>query len=632
MASRASSAVLERPPSEAGPRADSEGVPSPPPKRTTGHVFTIVLGVIGWFVVIGLPALHVVPHDVPSGPLSIGLFVAVILAARALAFRLVGASVLSLDSAYYVAAALCVGTIEAGTLVALALTIDASVRLATAVRRGRRDPDGWWAEVGYVLYFGGMSGGLLFASGWLFGADKLVGQHPTPLDAFVHVVAIASVLLVAHYAIQGVRHVLLGHSLRSYLRELALPGIGAEASLMPIGVVLVLLYDPNQPLGFVLLSITYLLINYVFARLSRTSQLLQERVHDLEILNATARRFSSSLQVEELVEAVARETSGAILESDAVSLVHRRAGKESELVIDSYDRQADKFFRHGMIAGAGAAGWVMQHGISRSIDDLTTADIASEGADHGIRSWLGVPLFMYGECEGVIAVQSTRAHAFGPESQRLLEALALQIASALQNAHLYELAMVDGLTGLYVRRYFDARIEEEVERSRRYKTTFSMIMMDVDDFKKLNDTYGHLVGDRVLKAISNVIKSQMRGVDTATRYGGEELAVILPRTEMVGAYNLAERIREGIAELRITTDDEPPRVLGVTASLGIAAFPESKAADGTDLVRRADRALYRAKKMGKNRVELFWSDESGPARLSTIDDEGGAPLEEPVSS
>jgi len=233
------------------------------------------------------------------------------------------------------------------------------------------------------------------------------------------------------------------------------------------------------------------------------------------------------------------------------------------------------------------------------------------------------PLFMYGETEGVIAVQSTDASAFGPEHQRLLEGLALQIAAALQNAHLYELAMVDGLTGLYVRRYFDARIEEEVERSKRYGSAFSVVMMDVDDFKVLNDTYGHLVGDRVLRAISNVVKAQMRGVDTAARYGGEEITVILPRTEMVGAYSLAERIREAIAELRLTTDDEPPKVLTVTASLGIAAYPESKAVDGTDLVRRADRALYRAKKTGKNRVELFWSDESGPARLATLDEATG---------
>jgi len=609
-------------------RAGSEVPALQAPRRTLGHVFTIAVGLLGWFVVLGVPALHLVPHDVPSGSLSIGLFVTVILAARALAFRL-EESVLSLDSAYYVAAALCVGTIEAGTLVALALTVDASVRLALALRKTRDPDDGWLAAVGYVLYFGGMSGALLVISGLAFGADKLVGLHPAPGDAAIHVVLIAGLLLISHYTIQGIRHALLGHSVRDYLKELAIPGILAESSLMPIGVVLVLLYDPEQPLGFVLLSATYILINYVFARLSRTSQLLEERVHDLEILNATARRFSSSLQVEELVESVARETSNAIPESDAVALIHRRAGRDSELVIDSYDRQADKFFRLGMTPGAGAAGWVMQHGASRSIDDLTVADIATDGAEHGIRSWLGVPLFMYGECEGVIAVQSTRAGAFGPESQRLLEALALQIASALQNAHLYELAMVDGLTGLYVRRYFDARIEEEVERAKRYKNAFSVIMMDIDDFKKLNDTYGHLVGDRVLRAISNVVKAQMRGVDTATRFGGEELAVILPRTEMVGAYNLAERIREGIAELRLTTDDEPPKVLNVTASLGIAAYPESKAQDGTDLVRRADRALYRAKKMGKNRVELFWSDESGPARLPSIAEDVETP-EEPV--
>jgi diguanylate cyclase (GGDEF)-like protein len=176
--------------------------------------------------------------------------------------------------------------------------------------------------------------------------------------------------------------------------------------------------------------------------------------------------------------------------------------------------------------------------------------------------------------------------------------------------------MVDGLTGLFVRRYFDARIEEEIERSKRYGSAFSVVMVDVDDFKRLNDTHGHLIGDRVLRGIANVVKSQMRGVDTAARYGGEELALILPRTEMVGAYNVGERIRAAIAEMRITTDVDASQALRVTASFGIASYPESKARDGEDLVRRADRALYRAKKTGKNRVELYWSDDSGPARPS----------------
>jgi len=390
------------------------------------------------------------------------------------------------------------------------------------------------------------------------------------------------------------------------------PGILAEASLLPIAIVLVLLYDPAHRLAFVLLSLTYLLIDLVFSRLSRTRKQLEARLHELEILNATARRLSASLELEELVEAVARETCKAIPEAEAVALVHRRPG-ELGFVLDGYDHTADRFFRQAMIEGEGATGWVMSRGLPRRIDDLAHADVAV-ASTQGIRSWLGVPLFIHGGCEGVIAVQSTRRAAFRADHQRLLESLALQIAAALQNARLYELAMVDGLTGLFVRRYFDARIEEEIERSRRYGTPFSVVMIDVDDFKNLNDEHGHLIGDRVLRTIASTIKSQMRGVDTAARYGGEEIALILPRTEMVAAYNVGERIRTAVAEQRVTTDSDPPKVLGVTASFGIASYPESGAESGEDLVRRADRALYRAKRTGKNRVELFWSDEAVPLR------------------
>lgn len=588
--------------------------------RNAGHLFTIVLGVLGWGVVLALPAVGILPQPPHTDPLWIALFVVVILAARALAFRLVEGSVLSLDSAYYVAAALCVGSVGAGRLVAIALTLDASARLYYARKREQEDAKGWWTELGYVLYFGGMSGALVTLCGWALGADSVMARRPDAVEVALRVVSIATLVLVTHYALQGVRLRLLGRSWRAYLHDLALPGIIAETSLMPIGVVLVLLYDPDQPLGFLLLSLTYLLINLVFSRLSRTQHQLEERVHDLEILTATARKLSASLQLEELVDAVARETCNAIPEAEAVALVHRRSGGESGLVIDGYDRSSERFFRQSMTEGEGAAGWVMQRQTPRRIDDFATDDVAI-GADgaQGIRSWLGVPLMMYGGCEGVIAVQSTRPAAFRDDHQRLLESLGLQIAAALQNAHLYELAMVDGLTGLFMRRYFDARIEEEIERSKRYQTPFSVLMMDVDDFKKLNDEHGHLIGDRVLRAIANTVKAQLRGVDTAARYGGEEIAVILPRSDMVAAYNVGERIRAAIAELRVTTDSEPPKALACTASFGVAAYPESKAADGEDLIRRADRALYRAKKTGKNRVELFWSDESGPVKMVHIE-------------
>jgi diguanylate cyclase (GGDEF)-like protein len=586
--------------------------------RSGGHLFTIALGLAGWVVVLGLPPLVQLPRPTATPILWIALFIVVILAARALAFRLMEGSVLSLDSAYYVAATLCVGSFGAGRIVAAALTLDAAARLYYARRRSGSEVAVSWTELGYVLYFGGMSGGLVALSGWIWHADALVGRHAETVAVALRVVAIDALLLAGHYALQGVRLRLFGRPWRGYLDDLALPGIVAEASLMPIGVVLVLLYDPDQPLGFVLLSLTYLLINLVFSRLSRTRRQLEERVSDLEILNATARRFAASLQLEELVEAVARETCKAIPEAEAVALVHRRAGDRAGLVIDGFDRLTDRFFRRPMQEGEGAAGWVMTRGTTRRIGDLSAEpDIASRGAAHGIRSWLGVPLFMYGGCEGVIAVQSSHPRAFRADHQQLLESLALQIAAALQNAHLYELAMVDGLTGLFMRRYFDARIEEEIERSKRYGSSFSVVMVDVDDFKHLNDTHGHLIGDRVLRSIANVVKSQMRGVDTAARYGGEELALILPRTEMVNAYNVGERIRGAIAEMRVTTDGDPSRTLRVTASFGIASYPESKARDGEDLVRKADRALYRAKKTGKNRVELYWSDDSGPGRPPT---------------
>jgi diguanylate cyclase (GGDEF)-like protein len=586
--------------------------------RPAGHLFTIGIGLAGWAVVLGLPAVGILPQRAPTTALWITLFIVVILAARALAFRPVEGSVLSLDSAFYVAATLCLGSVAAGQIVAAALTVDAAARLYYTHKRGRADPAGWRAELGYVLYFGGMSGGLVALCGWVWRADALVGRHADAVEVALRVIAIDTLALVGHYALQGVRLRLLGRGWRAYFGEHALPGIAAEASLMPIGVVLVLLYDPDQPLGFLLLSLTYLLINLVFSRLSRTRKQLEERVHDLEILTATARRLAASLLLEELVEAVARETCKAIAEAEAVSLVHQRPGDRAGLVIDGFDRLSDKFFRRTMEEGEGAAGWVMTHGTARRIDDLSVdADVPSRGSAHGMRSWLGVPLFMYGGCEGVIAVQSAHAGAFRADHQRLLESLALQIAGALQNAHLYELAMVDGLTGLFVRRYFDARIEEEIERSKRYGTAFSVVMMDVDDFKMLNDTHGHLIGDRVLRGIAHVVKSQMRGVDTAARYGGEEIAVILPRTELVNAYNVGERLRAAIAELRITTDAEPSEVLRVTASFGIAAYPESTASDGEDLVRRADSALYRAKRTGKNRVELFWSDQAAPVRRSS---------------
>jgi diguanylate cyclase (GGDEF)-like protein len=583
--------------------------------------FLILLGLGGWAVLLAatyVPDFGPPPVPHPSGMPALALFVLIIVAARSLAFRLGPGTLVSLDSAFYVAAAVCLGSVTSGRLVALALTLDALLRLF-GPERGRRSSDSGSSvgeSLAYVLYFGGMTGALIMACGWLFGVDRLaLTGGAAQLTVLGVVVGVGLTLLCAHYAIQGARLWLRGERMGRYLRRMALPGVLAEATLLPLAVVVVLIYHPDRPLGFALLGATYLLINFGFNRLSRASAQLRRRVGELEILNATARQLAASLQLSELVEAIARGTIEAVPEAEILTLTHRASGRAAdELVVDCYDREADTFERLRAEVGEGLAGRVMTEQQSLRIDDLRQSELGTgAAADSGMRAWLGVPIVLYGGVEGALAVQSRTPGAFGEEQQRLLESIAAQVAIALQNAHLYELAMVDGLTGLFVRRYFDARLDEEIERARRYGTEFSVAMMDIDNFKELNDTHGHQAGDRVLRDLAAIIRQQMRGGDTAARYGGEEFSMILPRTDMVAAYNQAERIRALIADYRLSVGDQ---VVSVTASFGIAAYPGSGATTAEDLVRLADRALYRAKRTGKDRVELYWSDSQPDGRSS----------------
>jgi diguanylate cyclase (GGDEF)-like protein len=578
--------------------------------------FMIVLGAGGW-VLLAIAGLLGIETADSAVTLPFGLFMVVVVMARGLAFELMERTVVSLDSAFYVAAAICLGPLQAGRMVALALTVDALIRL---VRSGGSRSSLGVSSVAYVLYFGGMTGALLAACGWLFGLasgpevwDATTTTHTQVLGL---VFGLGAVLLVAHYALQGVHQYLAGRSVRRYVREMLVPGIVAEASLLPLAVVVVLVYQPESPLGFTLLGATYLLVNFVFNRLSRASARLRARVAELETLNATARSLAESLDTRGLVDSVARETMRSIPGAEQLMLTsyaHTPDGEAFDVAI--HDAASGQVSREAVADPGAGARWVLSHEQPLLIGASPGESGAVLAGWNGPRSWLGVPLVMYGNVEAVLAVGSNKRGAFGADQRRLLEAIASQVSVALQNAHLYELAMVDGLTSLFVRRYFDARLDEETKRAERFGGEFSVIMMDIDDFKALNDTHGHPVGDRALREIAAVVRDEMRGVDTAARYGGEEFAMILPRTEMLSAYNLAERIRGKISELELEVDGN---TINLTASFGIASFPGSDVANAEELVRCADRALYRAKRTGKNRVELYWTDDGAASRLRSV--------------
>jgi diguanylate cyclase (GGDEF)-like protein len=216
------------------------------------------------------------------------------------------------------------------------------------------------------------------------------------------------------------------------------------------------------------------------------------------------------------------------------------------------------------------------------------------------RSEMCVPLIFLGEKLGVIALDSAQKDAFEPEDVQSLEAVADICAGAIQNANYFErvkqLAYVDGLTGIHNRRYFEMRIGEELERAARFQGRMAVIMVDIDHFKKLNDEFGHLLGDEVLRGVAAILRQQLRKLDVVCRYGGEEFAIILPETSGENAATVAEKLRRQVENHYFPGVPRP-----VTISCGVADYPLLGTARDA-VMAAADAALFAAKRTGRNRV------------------------------
>lgn len=174
--------------------------------------------------------------------------------------------------------------------------------------------------------------------------------------------------------------------------------------------------------------------------------------------------------------------------------------------------------------------------------------------------------------------------------------------------HLRELSTIDGLTQLYNHKAFVDRLSDEFRRAQRYDDSLALVMLDVDFFKTVNDTHGHLVGDEVLTRIAQALRKAVRETDFLARYGGEEFAVLLPRTNLAGALTVSERVHQDVHRLRLG----PNQQLKVTVSLGVSAYPGRNVSSPEALVRTADEALYRSKREGRNKISLYQPPPSAP--------------------
>jgi diguanylate cyclase (GGDEF)-like protein len=185
------------------------------------------------------------------------------------------------------------------------------------------------------------------------------------------------------------------------------------------------------------------------------------------------------------------------------------------------------------------------------------------------------------------------------EFESVLSDIAKHLALVVKTPRLHDRAVIDGLTGLFTRRHFDIRADDMFRLARRYGTPFSLILVDIDHFKDVNDTHGHGVGDAVLRETAGLVTGGIRDCDSAFRYGGEEFAVLLPETPVEHASVIAERLRKAIREHTVQT--EQAAGLTVTASMGVAEYGPTLANYG-ELVGLADKALYAAKRAGRDRT------------------------------
>ena len=251
--------------------------------------------------------------------------------------------------------------------------------------------------------------------------------------------------------------------------------------------------------------------------------------------------------------------------------------------------------------GEGIAGRVFMTAQPMIVNNIREDDLFIKSETSYVRSIACIPMIVYSDVIGVINVTNKKGGKdFTDEDVEMLKAVADQAAVAVNKAQLWDMAVTDSLTGLYVRRYFMVKLQEEIHRAERYTKRLSVIMADLDRFKKINDTYGHDVGDRALKAISVFLQKNIRDVDVIARYGGEEFVMLIPDADKESAFCLAERLREELA--KVTLEELPP----LTISLGIATYPS----DGTDLeelIKKADIAMYAAKQQGRNKAVKYSS-------------------------
>jgi len=340
------------------------------------------------------------------------------------------------------------------------------------------------------------------------------------------------------------------------------------------------------------------------AELKAVNTRLEAHVGEMELLLEVANAVSSTLDLPEQLQMLGRQVCARFGVSEfSVMLVDEAT---HQLVIEAVAGAAPRNARGSRLhLGEGVAGEAAARGQTIYVPDVARDPRCSQGAAPA-GSFLSVPLRSKRGILGAMNFNRPRADGFNVQEIRLAEAIAAQASLAIANARLYqqtlELSFTDALTGVPNRRQLFLRLENELSRSLRFADPLSLLMIDLDLFKRINDAHGHTVGDGVLRGVALALRRNIRKIDIVARYGGEEFCVVLPRVAKPEAMEVAEKLRHAVAAATLPgPEGQPP--LSVTISVGVATLGED-AQDIAGLIEKADSALYEAKRLGRDRVAV----------------------------
>jgi diguanylate cyclase (GGDEF)-like protein len=331
--------------------------------------------------------------------------------------------------------------------------------------------------------------------------------------------------------------------------------------------------------------------------------LLMQQADELDTLKKLSIHLTSSLDLPDVLDAVATEAMRLIDNARDVNIfLYKNLKLSFGAALDS-DGTRNKPWSAPRQKGLTYT--VARGGEMTIIEDMKNHPLYKNAPTHWTGSIIGMPLKVGDTVVGVMNLSRMTVGGFTNSELRLLSLLSDQAAVAISNASLHQMisrqAYSDTLTGLPNRRALDERLEEEILSARRNRYSFAIIMMDLDGFKNVNDTYGHATGDDVLRTVFNQMARGVRNTDFLARYGGDELTLILSQTEITSAQVVSEKILEGMQNIKYTFPDGRRLQLGISG--GIAIYP-IHARNGADLLRAADAALYHAKKHKRGTFEI----------------------------